>query len=184
MRCGRAGVAPRPHRLAQLIALLLMLGAEDLLVHAARQPQRPLITAGWTGSPQMHLTGSDRRGDGTAPRHAIAASPVAIAEASIQVAARQRLFDYAVDRGLAILNATVKNTTIEEVHATVEVPLLGGIDVTIRDVNVTQLYIVPELTRVAIEAGYYHAAAANVTANITFGRWSLCRVASASTPSR
>ena len=50
-----------------------------------------------------------------------------------QVAARQRLFDYAVEQGLAILNATVKNTTIAEINATVEVPLLGGIEVGIRD---------------------------------------------------
>lgn len=35
-------------------------------------------------------------------------------------------------------------------------------------VNVTQLAVDPALSRVAIEAGYYHAAAANVTANV---RW-------------
>ena len=33
-------------------------------------------------------------------------------------------------------------------------------------VDVTQLEVMPDLTRVAIEAGYYHAAAANVTANV------------------
>ncbi|KIY97695.1 BPI/LBP/CETP domain protein [Monoraphidium neglectum] len=130
------------------------------------------------------------------------------------IAARQPLFDYAVQQGLAILNATVKNATIDEISATVEVPLLGGIDVTVRDgagrgrwwgrgqwgqreagassqrlsrggtgcvllsqgplaeeVNVTTLQVDPALARVAIEAGFYHAAAANVTANITFG-WS------------
>ena len=50
-----------------------------------------------------------------------------------QIAARQRLFDYAVAQGLAILNATLRSTTIAEVDATVEVPLLGGIDVAVRN---------------------------------------------------
>lgn len=45
----------------------------------------------------------------------------------------QPLFDYAVGVGLAILNASVKNATIAEVDATVEVPLIGGIDVRVTD---------------------------------------------------
>lgn len=134
----------------------------------------------------------------------------------MQVAARQPLFDYAVRVGLAVLNETVRNATIPEVRATVEVPLIGGIDVAITEgacgrggrrrrarlrprarlrlcllaapsmalrcaawpmppaplpppVNVTQLAVDPSLTRVAIEAGYYHAAVANMTANVGGG---------------
>ncbi|GBF96808.1 hypothetical protein Rsub_09664 [Raphidocelis subcapitata] len=119
------------------------------------------------------LAGPARAARLPAPASAIRDAAARNGEASMQIAARQRLFDYAVAEALAVLNATLRNATLPEVDATVEVPLLGGIDVAVRDVNVTRLDVDPELTRVAIEAGYYHAAAANVTANITFAwAWS------------
>ncbi|KAI8463303.1 MAG: hypothetical protein J3K34DRAFT_527110 [Monoraphidium minutum] len=154
----------RTCRALALAALVLLEAA--VAVHGAGRPQRATIADGGRAAAADGLGERTRGGAsarGTSPN----------AEASMQIAARQPLFDYAVTQGLAILNATLRNTTIDEVRATVEVPLLGGIDVVVRDVNVTSLSVDPDLARVAIEAGFYHAAAANVTANITFGwAWS------------
>ena len=65
-------------------------------------------------------------------RHGAAGPPQPNAEASIVVAARQPLFDYAVAVGLAVLNATLQRAgALPDVRTTVEVPLIGGIDVAI-----------------------------------------------------
>eukprot|EP00879_Flechtneria_rotunda_P011137 GHRR01011635.1.p1 GENE.GHRR01011635.1~~GHRR01011635.1.p1 ORF type:complete len:185 (+),score=44.71 GHRR01011635.1:206-760(+) len=94
-------------------------------------------------------------------------------EASLQVAARQRLFDYAVGQGLDILDLAVKKIQIPEYKTTIEIPVIGGIDVDVANVNITNLGVPRDLAKVAIESGYYHLKAANLTAQITFNwAWS------------
>lgn len=88
-------------------------------------------------------------------------------EASLQVAARQRLFDYAVGQGLDILDLAVKKINIPEYKTTIEVPVIGGIDVTVSNVNISRLQVPRELAKVAIESGYYHLKAENLTAQVT-----------------
>lgn len=62
-------------------------------------------------------------------------------EASMQIAARQRLFDYAVTEALAILGVAVEKVKIPEYRTTLEIPVIGGIDVTISNVNITDLQV-------------------------------------------
>lgn len=87
-------------------------------------------------------------------------------EASLQLAARQRLFDYAVTQALEILDLAVAKIQIPEVKTTIEIPVIGGIDVTVSAINITNLSVPRELAKVAIESGYYHLAAANLTAQV------------------
>lgn len=62
-------------------------------------------------------------------------------EASMQIAARQRLFDYAVTEALEILGVAVEQVKIPEYRTTLEVPVIGGIDVSISSVNITDLQV-------------------------------------------
>jgi len=62
-------------------------------------------------------------------------------EASMQIAARQRLFDYAVTEALDILAVVVEKVNIPEYKTTIEIPVIGGIDVTISNVNITSLEV-------------------------------------------
>lgn len=62
-------------------------------------------------------------------------------EASMQIAARQRLFDYAVTEALEILGVAVEKVKIPEYKTTLEIPVIGGIDVTINNVNITDLQV-------------------------------------------
>lgn len=87
-------------------------------------------------------------------------------EASLQVAARQRLFDYGMEQGLILLDMAVRKIGIPEYKTTLDLPIIGGVDVDISDVNITQLVVPPELTKLAIESGYYHLTAANLTAQV------------------
>lgn len=64
-------------------------------------------------------------------------------EASMQIAARQRLFDYAVTEALDILAVVVEKVNIPEYKTTLEIPVIGGIDVTISNVNITSLEVRP-----------------------------------------
>lgn len=68
------------------------------------------------------------------PRDAPMHSPFN-AEASLQLAARQSLFDYAVDQGLTILDAAVRRIAIPEYSATLDIPLVGGVDVSVSKVS-------------------------------------------------
>lgn len=87
-------------------------------------------------------------------------------EASLQLAARQRLFDFAVATGLDLLDEAATRIVLPEYHTTLEVPVLGGLDVGVSCINVTHLDVPRSLARVAIESGYYHLRAANVTAQV------------------
>ncbi|KAF6254202.1 phosphorylated CTD interacting factor 1 WW domain-containing protein [Scenedesmus sp. NREL 46B-D3] len=89
-------------------------------------------------------------------------------EASLQIAARQRLFDYAVTEALDLLDVAAKNIKIPEYKTTLDIPVIGGIDVSVSNVNITNLQVPRELAKVAIESGYYHLKASNLTAQITF----------------
>lgn len=62
-------------------------------------------------------------------------------EASMQIAARQRLFDYAVTEALEILGVAVEKVRIPEYRTTLEIPVIGGIDVVISNVNITDLQV-------------------------------------------
>lgn len=86
----------------------------------------------------------------------------------MQIAARQRLFDYAVSEALDILGVAVEQVRIPEYKTKLEIPVIGGIDVAISNVNITDLQVPRDLAKVAIESGYYHLKAANLTAQITF----------------
>lgn len=88
-------------------------------------------------------------------------------EASLQIAARQKLFDYAVSQGLDILDLAVRKIKIPEYKTTIEVPVIGGIDVSVSNVNISNLQVPRELAKVAIESGYYHLKAENLTAQVT-----------------
>jgi hypothetical protein len=59
----------------------------------------------------------------------------------MQIAARQRLFDYAVTEALEILGVAVEKVKIPEYKTTLEIPVIGGIDVTINNVNITDLQV-------------------------------------------
>jgi hypothetical protein len=103
----------------------------------------------------------------TAPhkRHSIIHSPFN-SEASLQIAARQRLFDYAVTEALDLLDEAAKKIKIPEYKSTLEIPVIGGIDVSVSNVNITNLQVPRELAKVAIESGYYHLKASNLTAQV------------------
>lgn len=62
-------------------------------------------------------------------------------EASMQIAARQRLFDYAVTEALEILGEAIEKVKIPEYRTTLEIPVIGGIDVVISNVNMTDLQV-------------------------------------------
>lgn len=62
-------------------------------------------------------------------------------EASMQIAARQRLFDYAVSEALEILGVAVEKVRIPEYKTKLEIPVIGGIDVAISNVNITDLQV-------------------------------------------
>jgi hypothetical protein len=62
-------------------------------------------------------------------------------EASMQIAARQRLFDYAVSEALDILGVAVEQVRIPEYKTKLEIPVIGGIDVAISNVNITDLQV-------------------------------------------
>lgn len=62
-------------------------------------------------------------------------------EASMQIAARQRLFDYAVSEALDILGVAVEKVRIPEYKTKLEIPVIGGIDVAISNVNITDLQV-------------------------------------------
>lgn len=62
-------------------------------------------------------------------------------EASMQIAARQRLFDYAVTEAIEILGVAVEKVKIPEYRTTLEIPVIGGIDVAITNVNITDLQV-------------------------------------------
>lgn len=87
-------------------------------------------------------------------------------EASLQIAARQRLFDYAVSEALDILDIAAKKIKIPEYKTTIDIPVIGGIDVSVSNVNITNLQVPRELAKVAIESGYYHLKASNLTAQV------------------
>jgi hypothetical protein len=87
-------------------------------------------------------------------------------EASVQVAARQKLFDFAVQEGLEILNLVIQKVQIPDYNTTLDFPVIGGVDVSITGINITQLQVPPELTKVAIESGYYHLQASNLTTQV------------------
>lgn len=74
------------------------------------------------------------------PGHTSVHSPFN-SEASLQIAARQRLFDYAVTEALQILDAAVVKIRIPEYKGTLEIPVIGGIDVDISNVNITRLEV-------------------------------------------
>eukprot|EP00882_Tetradesmus_deserticola_P018671 GHRQ01020052.1.p1 GENE.GHRQ01020052.1~~GHRQ01020052.1.p1 ORF type:complete len:195 (+),score=41.92 GHRQ01020052.1:454-1038(+) len=98
-------------------------------------------------------------------RHSIAHTPFN-SEASLQIAARQRLFDYAVTEALDLLDEAAKNIHIPEYKTTLDIPLIGGIDVSVSNVNITNLQVPRKLAKVAIESGYYHLKASNLTAQV------------------
>jgi hypothetical protein len=87
-------------------------------------------------------------------------------EASLQIAARQKLFDYAVEEALDILDIIAKQIQIPEYKTTIDIPIIGGIDVEVSSVNITNLQLPRDLAKVAIESGYYHLKAANLTAQV------------------
>jgi hypothetical protein len=87
-------------------------------------------------------------------------------EASLQIAARQRLFDYAVTEALDLLDVAAKKIKIPEYQSTLEIPVIGGIEVSVSNVNITNLQVPRELAKVAIESGYYHLKASNLTAQV------------------
>ena len=87
-------------------------------------------------------------------------------EASVQVAARQKLFDFAVQEGLEILNLVIQKVQIPDYNTTLDFPVIGGVDVSITGINISQLVVPPELTKVAIESGYYHLQASNLTTQV------------------
>jgi hypothetical protein len=62
-------------------------------------------------------------------------------EASLQIAARQRLFDYAVTQALEILDVAVEKINIPDYKATIEIPVIGGIDAAISNINITSLEV-------------------------------------------
>lgn len=59
----------------------------------------------------------------------------------MQIAARQRLFDYAVTEAIEILGVAVEKVKIPEYRTTLEIPVIGGIDVAITNVNITDLQV-------------------------------------------
>jgi len=73
-----------------------------------------------------------------------------------------------VAQALAVLDARAKTLTIPDYATTVNVPLVGAVDVAIRRLVFVGLSIPPEATRVSIEAGYYHASASNAKAEVEF----------------
>eukprot|EP00775_Hariotina_reticulata_P004734 gene4734-4984_t len=79
----------------------------------------------------------------------------------------------AVSEALDILDIIAKKIQIPEYKTTIEIPIIGGINVDVSGVNITNLQVPRELAKVAIESGYYHLKAANLTAQITFNwAWS------------
>lgn len=71
-------------------------------------------------------------------------------EASIQIAVRQRLFDYAVQTGLAVLDASLKDIVVPEYRSTLNFPVIGGVDVGIAGVNITSLEVPHAQTKVRV----------------------------------
>lgn len=65
-----------------------------------------------------------------------------------------------------IADAVIKKLAIPEVKSTIDVPVIGGIDVDVNSINITTLVIPPETTKIAIESGYYHLQASNLTARV------------------
>lgn len=114
----------------------------------------------------MHQIQSSNMKDAFSPQQRNMHTPFN-GEASLQIAARQKLFDYAVSQGLDILDLAVRKIKIPEYKTTIEVPVIGGIDVSVSNVNISNLQVPRELAKVAIESGYYHLKAENLTAQVT-----------------
>lgn len=92
-------------------------------------------------------------------------------EASLQLAARQNLFDYAVEESLKILKASVAHLTIPDYTTEIDVPVLGGIDVHLTSMKIKQLDMDESKVAVSIRSGFYHLEAADVTTTLGFD-WS------------
>jgi hypothetical protein len=100
---------------------------------------------------------------------------------SLQLAARQRLLDYAVSRALDALDARARALTLPDYEASLRVPLVGAVDLAARRLNVTRLSV-PRTgddgggggggggggARVSIDAGFFHATASNCTVAVEF----------------
>jgi hypothetical protein len=140
-----------------LLAALLLLEYSSAPVHALRRRHH---TAAANAALQETLSSSIPQ-----KRQTMVHTPFN-SEASLQIAARQRLFDYAVTEALDLLDVAAKNIKIPEYKTTLEIPVIGGIDVSVSNVNITNLQVPRELAKVAIESGYYHLKAANLTAQV------------------
>ncbi len=121
--------------------------------HALRHhQQRPKAAAAPSATPQA--AAASRSGAAASVPGDAAADAIRVrhtpfnSEASLQIAARQRLFDYAVQQGLAILDAKLREIQIPAVNTVIDIPLIGGMDVSISDVNITTLSVPKDRTKV------------------------------------
>jgi hypothetical protein len=121
--------------------LLLLVAGNALLLHpalASRQGRQSAHIAAAATAASVQDSGSSL--DAWPRRHVH--SPFN-SEASMQIAARQRLFDYAVTEALEILGVAIEKVKIPEYRTTLEIPVIGGIDVVISNVNITDLQVQP-----------------------------------------
>lgn len=138
-----------------LLALVLMASstrhAQPVAAYRQRRQSSLIAAAAPARDPSLSSSSSSSTGKATSasssssssaglPRQRPVHSPFN-SEASMQIAARQKLFDYAVTEALGILDLAVRKIKIPEYKATIEIPVIGGIDVDISNVNITNLEV-------------------------------------------
>lgn len=89
-------------------------------------------------------------------------------EAGIQVAARQALFDYATQQGLAILGTKVTGLVLPEVSKTFHVPIAGDFELRIYNIKVQEFAAPAEDARLVILARFFNLWVEQVHCHVTF----------------
>lgn len=88
--------------------------------------------------------------------------------AGVQVVARQRLFDYAVQQGLTLLETRVREVYISQYSKTFSLPLVGVFEIRLSNITVTDFQAPPEKAKLSILSGLFNFQATDILGSIDF----------------
>lgn len=86
----------------------------------------------------------------------------------MQVAVRQSLFDYGITVGSEALSSHIQNITIPRVETTINVPLVGEVDLTITNIKCLEFNEPTQLAKVEIENTTFSASSKAISAKFQY----------------
>lgn len=89
----------------------------------------------------------------------------------MQVAVRQALLDYGITVGLEALSSHIHNITIPHVETTLDVPIVGPVDLSIKDIKCLEFQEPRELAKIEISNGSFFASSKALSAKFEY-KWS------------